>query len=161
LVEHGLVIADPSNRGFLYRLNRDHVLAEAVLTAARARTTLLRRMAESAAALRPEPVHVSVFGSFARGEAGPGSDIDVLIVAQSGAPHTDEWSDQVRVFADRVLAWSGNRVEQVTLTPERLRDLAEAREPIVTSWLDEAVIVHGAPLDALLHGPVQKRARRR
>ena len=79
LVEHGLVIAEPANRGFLYRLNREHVLAEPVLMAVRARVTILQRLTQAVATLRPEPVHVSVFGSFARGEAGPDSDLDLLI----------------------------------------------------------------------------------
>jgi hypothetical protein len=34
LVRHGLVIAEPANQGFLYRLNRDHLLAPLILQAA-------------------------------------------------------------------------------------------------------------------------------
>ena len=34
LVEHGLVIAEPTNKGFQYRLNREHLLAPAVIAAA-------------------------------------------------------------------------------------------------------------------------------
>jgi hypothetical protein len=34
LVRHGLVIAEPANQGFLYRLNRDHLLAPSILQAA-------------------------------------------------------------------------------------------------------------------------------
>ncbi len=150
LVEHGLVIADPSNRGFLYRLNRDHVLAEAVLVAARARATLLQRMAERAAALQPEAVHASVFGSFARGDAGPDSDIDVLIITRPGAARDDEWAERVRTLADDVLAWTGNRMEHVTVTLQRLHDIAAAGEPIVAAWLDEAYVLHGPSLDALI-----------
>jgi predicted nucleotidyltransferase len=61
-------------------------------------------MAESVQAMRPEPVHVSVFGSLARGDAGPASDIDVLIVTDSEAAHDDGWADQVHALADRVVA---------------------------------------------------------
>lgn len=161
LVEHGLVIADPANRGFLYRLNRDHVLADAVLAAARARTTLLQRMAESAAALRPEPVHVSLFGSFARGGAGPDSDVDLLIVTHQGSALADAWMDQVRTLADRVLAWTGNRMQHVTLTVERLQHIAAAREPIVATWLDEAVLLHGTALDEFVRPRARTRAARR
>ena len=85
LVEHGVVLADPAVRGYLYRLNRDHVLAESVLGAARARITIVARLTEAVQALTPRPVHVSVFGSFARREAGPGSDIDVLVVLPADA----------------------------------------------------------------------------
>ena len=46
LVEHGLVIAEPANHGFTYRLNRDHLLAAAVLSAAGVRAALLTRLQE-------------------------------------------------------------------------------------------------------------------
>lgn len=44
LVEHGLVLADPANRGYLYRLNRSHVLADPLLAVARSRSTILDRL---------------------------------------------------------------------------------------------------------------------
>jgi hypothetical protein len=53
----------------------------------------------------------------------------------------------MHALADRVLAWTGNRMEHVALTVERLRQLAQAREPIVSSWLEEAVVLHGPALD--------------
>ena len=150
LVEHGLVIAEPANRGFLYRLNREHVLAEPVVTAVGARTTILQRLARAVTTLRPEPVHVSVFGSFARGAAGPDSDLDVLIVTQEGAELDEDWRDQLQMLADRVLTWTGNRMEHVTLPVDRLRDLVAQGEPVATAWLDEAVIVQGKSLRALV-----------
>ena len=161
LAEHGLVTAEPANRGFLYRLNREHVLAEPVLMAARARATILRRLAESVGRLQPVPVHASVFGSFARNAAGPDSDIDVLVIATSEP--TDEWSDQLRELGDLVLAWTGNRMEHVTLSVERLRHVVAAGEPIVASWLDDAIDLHGTPLRSLVRVPqpgVGSKARR-
>lgn len=150
LVEHGLVTADPANHGYLYRLNRDHVLAEAVLAVASARATIVTRLAHTVAALRPEPVHVSLFGSFARGRAGPDSDIDLLVVTTGDVENGEEWTDQLHALADAVLAWTGNRLEILVLTMHRLRDVVEAREPIVSSWLEESHTLSGAPLDTLV-----------
>jgi predicted nucleotidyltransferase len=116
LVEHGLVVAEPANRGFLYRLNRQHVLAEPVLAITQARATILQRLAAEVGAMQPAPLHASVFGSFARGEAGPESDIDVLIITTAGTEPSDEWSHQLQDVGDRVLAWSGNRMKHVVLS---------------------------------------------
>ncbi len=151
LVEHGLVIADRANQGYMYSLNRQHVLAGPVLAAMRARSIILERLTAAADALRPAPLNVSAFGSFARGQAGPTSDIDLLIITPSDAESGDEWLGQVHDLADRTLAWTGNRLEYLTLTLDRLRHLVEAGEPIVTSWLDEALTLSGTPFVEILN----------
>lgn len=147
LIEHGLVLADPANRGSLYRLNRAHVLAEPVLMASRSRAAILDRLHDALAELQPGPVHASVFGSFARGEAGPDSDIDLLVVLPTA---TDTWVSAAQALEDQVLAWTGNRLELVMLTERRLCEVVEAGEPIIASWLEDAVAVHGPPFAALL-----------
>ena len=150
LVEHGLVIAEPANRGYLYRLNRDHVLADAVLSACRARGTVLDRLREAVKGLDPEPVHVSVFGSFARREAGPDSDIDLLVVLPAPPASETGWSDQLQRLADRVLSWTGNRLECLTFTVDELRAVAARGERIVASIRDHGVTLSGAQMDIVL-----------
>lgn len=150
LVEHGLVLAEPANRGFLYRLNREHVLASAVLHAVNARSTVLQRLRDTARELQPAPAHLSVFGSFARAEAGPDSDIDLLIVRSAQADPAEQWALQVQSLADRVVGWTGNRVEQVVLTVDRLAEVIVADEPIVESWLADSLAVYGPPLSELV-----------
>lgn len=162
LVEHGLVVATPANRGSLYRLNRDHVLAEAVLSAQRARVTILARLTEAVEALTPRPVHASVFGSFARREASPGSDIDLLVVLPVEATLDDAWYAQLRGLGDQVLGWTGNRLEHLVLTEDELARVVAREEPIVDSWLADSVTVTGTPVESLLHGitgaPPRKRS---
>lgn len=120
-----------------------------VLVAVRARVAIFERLAGAIAALDPEPVHASVFGSFARGEAGSDSDIDVLVVTA----HRGElpaWDEQVRAFEGRVLAWTGNRCHAMAFDLARVRTLARDREPIAANWLNDAVLVFGKPLRSLL-----------
>jgi predicted nucleotidyltransferase len=150
LVEHGLVIAEPANHGFLYRLNREHVLADPVMSIARSRTTVLERLVRAGRVLRPAPVLVSLFGSFARGDAGPDSDIDLLIITAADVALGDEWEEQVQALAQQVLAWTGNRLERVILTEDHLRKVVEAGEPIVAFWLEEAITLSGTPLSTLV-----------
>lgn len=153
LVEHGLVTAEPTNHGYLYRLNREHVLAPAVLTAADARHEFLRRLGEACAELRPPAVTVALFGSVARRQSGSSSDVDMLIVT-SDETDTDEspWRDQVRQLETQVLAWSGNRAEIITVTRTHLSELAADDEPIVRSWRADALTLTGTDLRALLGG---------
>ena len=148
LVEQGLVLATPANRGDMYRLNRDHVLADAVVSASRARSAILARIGEHATRMEPRPVHVSVFGSFARREAGPASDIDVLFV-MSAAPD-DAWHEQVSRLDDQVQAWTGNRMEYLVFSGSELSRVVERQEPIVDSWLADCVTVHGPSIESVI-----------
>jgi predicted nucleotidyltransferase len=148
LVEHGLVTATPANRGEMYRLNRDHILADAVLSASRARSTILARIGEHASRMEPQPVHVSVFGSFARREAGPTSDIDLLFVLPVSPD--DEWYEQVSRLDDLVQAWTGNRVEYLVFSVGDLARVVQRREPIVESWLADCVTVHGPSIESVI-----------
>lgn len=84
LVEHGLVVAEPSNHGYLYRLNLDHVLTP--------RRSPPRTRARSSSA-----VSTVVLGSVARRESGPASDVDLLVVVPDHADADDVvWRDRIR-----------------------------------------------------------------
>jgi hypothetical protein len=58
LVVHGLVAAEPANQGYLYRLDREHVLADAVSAAASARGSVPRRLRGAVGTSGPGLVHV-------------------------------------------------------------------------------------------------------
>lgn len=72
--------SEPTNHGFMYRLNRDHLLVAAVLQIAEARHELLRRLTRECGALDPVPVSAVLFGSVARNESIETSDTDLLLV---------------------------------------------------------------------------------
>lgn len=151
LTFHGLVIAEPANRGYMYRLNRHHVLTEAVLSAASARAELLTRMRDGLTSWEPPPVHVCVFGSFARSDGGPDSDIDVLVVTSDGVDrHAEWWTSQLTTWADNVLSWSGNRVELLSMSLSELAHAARAEEPVLDSIRNDGVVLLGpAPSETI------------
>lgn len=151
LVEHGLVIAEPANQGFLYRLNRDHVLTGALLLALDARHMVLEQLKGAVEQLEPRPLHVSVFGSFARADGTASSDIDLFVVCEAGQDlHDEVWQQQLHEMEDRVLRWTGNRMEPLVLTPETLATAIRAREPIVNSVLEESICLLGAQFSELV-----------
>jgi predicted nucleotidyltransferase len=154
LVGHGLVIAEPANQGYLYRLNREHVLADAVLIATAARSSALDRLAAVVGALGPHLIHASVFGSFARADGDADSDVDLLLVTRDD-DSSPEWVERLHRLGDSVLAWTGNRLEHVVLSMEQMSAAVASGEPVVSSWLDEAVTLHGPSIQTL----VQEGAR--
>lgn len=150
LVEHGLVLSEPTNHGFMYRLNRDHLLAPAVLQAAEARHELLRRLARECGELDPVPVSAAVFGSVARNDSTAASDIDLLIVLDAYLEDLDPWLDQIHELSQLVELWTGNRLQVITHDVDHLDQLVTAGEPIVQSWREDGVTLFGSELTTLL-----------
>jgi hypothetical protein len=82
LVDQGLVTATQMGRNLVHELNRDHVAARAALALADLRLELWKRLRETLSEWTERPLHAAVFGSAARGDGGPDSDIDLLLVHQ-------------------------------------------------------------------------------
>lgn len=161
LVEQGLVLAEPTNYGHIYRLNRDHVLAPAVLAAVGAWEEFLRRLTTACRSLDPAPLSAALYGSVARHESGDASDIDLLIVVDETLDrHAPEWTDQTDELARRVRAWTGNRLEPIVVDANHLADLAIAGDPITLSLREEAVTLVGRDLRELLNQSIHTGGKR-
>src|SRR5271166_5821351 len=80
LVGEGIVRATLMGRNRVHELNRAHVAAPVADLLAGLRLELWRRLRETVTAWDPKPVYACVFGSAARGDGGPESDIDLLLV---------------------------------------------------------------------------------
>ncbi len=149
LVDHGLVLAEAANLGFVYRFNRDHLLAPAILQIARIRAKLLVRLTAEVEQLVPAPIHASVFGSFARGEATEDGDIDVLLLAASDHD-VEAWDNHVEIIQKQVYLWTGNRCSCLSLSVRRAQQYFDISEPIVANWIRDGVLLSGRPLGRLL-----------
>lgn len=151
LVELGVVERRDVPPASLVRLSPDNVAAQAVLAVAGVRRTALDRLTALAADIRPAPASLTVFGSFARGEADSASDLDVLAVRPPRLPSSDDgWTDSLGSWADRATRVVGNPVNLIEATSEELPALLRRKGPSV--WRDAAIeglILTGSPLTDL------------
>lgn len=153
LVDLGLVERRDVPPASLVRLAANNVAAQAVLSIANLRNNVLSRLIQFASAIVPTPASLTVFGSFARGEAGPDSDIDVLAVRPSGMP-TDayEWTDSLGRWAQQATVAAGNPVNVIEAATEELPALLRRSGPSV--WKDaatEGIVLAGVPLTELVN----------
>jgi predicted nucleotidyltransferase len=145
LVEQGIVRATEVGRNRVHELNRDHVAAPVAEAIAGLRLELWKRIREALAKWRVRPIYACAFGSAARGDGGPESDIDILFVhppfpgekrpgrsarlrdllgtvaLELALPpttdaDTNRWRRQIDDLRPQVQAWSGNPLQVVDLS---------------------------------------------
>jgi predicted nucleotidyltransferase len=151
LAEHGLVDRQEAGRAFLFTLNRNHLAAPAVDILAGMRTELLNRMRASIDGWEIAPVHVSLFGSAARGEGGTGSDLDVFVVRPKGVSEDDpRWRTQLEDFATRVQRWTGNRASAAEASESEIERLRRDEPPILHELRSDAIVLSGEEISDLL-----------
>lgn len=86
-------------------------------------------------AFRPD--RIILFGSRARGEGGPQSDFDLLIVAPSPLPR---WRRPAAVY--RLLAGVGVPKEIVWWTPEEIQEWRGVRSHFINTALREGKVLY-------------------
>ncbi len=143
LTEQGVVIAQPVGAAISYRLNREHLAAQHVIALANLRATLVDRIRTFVEAWPVPPVWTALFGSAARGEMRPDSDIDLFLV--DPAVDQQRWEGQVHQLGGEVSRWTGNDVRVLSMTEAEVLAGAATRDPILQSLLDEALTISGEP----------------
>lgn len=144
LAAHGVVDAEPVGRAVRYRLNREHLAAEPIIALARQRDALLERIGTHLDAWRPRPPYAALFGSAARGDMRPESDIDVFLVRPEGVDDA-LWDERVAGLARAVTRWTGNDGRVLEMTDAEVRAGAASGDPVLASVRDEALTVLGQP----------------
>lgn len=151
LVEHGLVNREEVGRTFLYKLNRDHLLAPTVEQMAGVRAELVRRLRDAIDGWEVPPVHASLFGSAARGDGDASSDIDLLVVRPADVDPDDvRWRGQVDGLAGLVRRWTGNNAGIAEVSEGELPRLRKDRPPVVEEVSEDAVDLAGEATRKLL-----------
>jgi predicted nucleotidyltransferase len=145
LTEHGLVTRVELNRAYLFALNRDHLAAPAVEMLANMREKLITEIRRAVGEWQIAPLHVSLFGSAARGDGGTKSDIDLFVV-RAGDVDEDEplWRDQIDDLSDQIQRWTGNHASVVERDESQLASLRATQPPILGELLSDAIVISGS-----------------
>lgn len=135
----------------LYTLNRDHVAAPIVVELAQLRSAVFDRITAASGGWQIPPYHLSVFGSFARGDGDTASDVDLFVVRPAQVEEDDRrWRAQLQGLAESVLRWTGNRASIVELGEDDLVRLRSERPAVVGELAADAIVLAGPPVATLL-----------
>jgi predicted nucleotidyltransferase len=144
LAEHGLVDRVELNRASLFSLNREHLAAPAVEMLFGLRSELLDRIRKLTKTWPTAPVHLSLFGSTARGDGDTDSDIDLFVVRPAAILEENvRWRDQLDALDQKIGRWTGNRAAILEASETELARLAEEEPPIVSELRADAIVLSG------------------
>lgn len=137
----GIVFAERVGPAMMVSLNRQHLAAEPLIALVRARGRLIERLREELGEW-PELAGAWLFGSTARGDGGPDSDVDLLVVSEA-TTESHEWTEATSRLRERIGLWTGNEVELIEHTKTSFAALVRGSNPLV-----DTVRTEGIPLTA-------------
>jgi predicted nucleotidyltransferase/biotin operon repressor len=110
--------------------------------------TLISTIRVAAARLDPAPLAVWLFGSVARGEDRPGSDLDIAVVAEDG-PAARARAESLRDALDGIGEQFGIRPSVISLSRSDLHALQAEDDPFWRRVVEDAVPLMGPPPDGM------------
>lgn len=145
LVDLGIVDRHDFPPSSLVRLSSDSLAADLVRELASIGSTAVTTLKQLANDISPPPASLTLFGSFARGEADADSDVDVLVVRPRGTDaDSDRWTDSLGSWVDRATRAMGNQVNIVEVAEDEIPALLRRKKPSL--WSDvtrEGVLLAG------------------
>jgi hypothetical protein len=149
LAEQGVVEFEQVGATRRYRLNRDHIAADALRGLANMRTTLLGRMEALIQTWTVPPVYAAVFGSTVRGQMRPDSDLDVFIVRPDRTADAEAWDAQISDFSSKVTRWTGNdtrvlEMSEIEVVAGTVASGGRAQDPVLVAIATEGLTIYGS-----------------
>ncbi len=140
LVVQGIVDVELVGRTHRYRLNREHLAAPAISMLTRRFSVLVQRLGEGLATWSSPPACAALFGSAARGQMRPDSDLDLFLVRADDAD-LDVWEADVDALTAAAARWTGNDVRALTMTGQEA--VAANNDPVVDAVRREGLTLIG------------------
>lgn len=140
LVEQGIIAIRRVGPLRAFSLNREHLAAWAILALSELPATFRARLADEIREWPEQPLYVALFGSAARGEMRPGSDIDVLLIRPGDS--TDVWVAQVKTLNSRIYAWTGNDAHTLEFSRTEVVGAAQT-DGVIRDILRDGITVVG------------------
>lgn len=143
---------------FLYSLRDEHYLVREVLRPlfdreAKARERLLATLKNGLPAqLQPHVVTAAIYGSIARGQERPASDIDLLVLVDS-SPAKQPVHDALDRVGETIMQAFGNPLALYVNTVREAQQKTRRGLPLFRNILQDHQLVWGKPLGEVLRGP--------
>jgi predicted nucleotidyltransferase len=144
LVVQGIVLERGAGRASLYRLNRSHLAAQAVIELARMKEELISRLRGELTDWSISSSYAALFGSAARNDMRADSDIDLLVIRPKDVEVDDEvWAEQIHQLSEQVHSWTGNSTNVLELNEDEIVQAVQDEDPVLVAINKEGIRIHG------------------
>ncbi|MGH9059831.1 MAG: nucleotidyltransferase domain-containing protein, partial [Acidimicrobiales bacterium] len=152
LAELGIVERRTMPGSVLVRLTPSNVTSHLIRQLTDLRSPALAAMRREAGSITPAPVSLTAFGSFARGQAGRDSDVDVFAVRPREAAELEElWTDSLGAWVDAARRITGNPVHVIEVEcSDIVPGSGRPTPPWLTDAMSHGVVLVGQPVQELL-----------
>lgn len=152
LVDLGILEASAVGKAHLYRLNRHHILVRDLISYALGfeERLLIDLGAEISRRLKPRPLSVMLYGSVARGDEGPKSDLDLYLIYPDECKDAGRISDAGPLVSEWVLRTYGNPISIRRARISDFQRLSRERDPLTRNVVKEGKILAGLTITEIL-----------
>jgi predicted nucleotidyltransferase len=150
----GVLNRTTTSNEYLYSVNESNVMAQSLMdlfTAERARYSDIITHIRAVLGSIGDVLSASFFGSAARGEESPGSDLDLLIVLKRNVSK-EEIQDSLAELESDLAAKYGIILSTVILTLGEVTEQAADRTSFLAGILEDTNTIYGAILGELIDG---------
>jgi predicted nucleotidyltransferase len=145
LVEQGIVDRQVAGTAHMYRLNRDHLAAPSLTALVGLRDLFLAQARDRLAQWRPAPTYAAMFGSTARGQERPDSDLDLFLLRPDDVAFDDEdWRRQVGELERDLTRRTGNDTRVLEIGVAAAHDVG-VEASVLDDVLRDGVSLAGEP----------------
>jgi predicted nucleotidyltransferase len=144
LERQGVVTGESAGAARLFKLNRAHLAAPHIEALSSLRESLVERLRTALSAWAVPPAYAAMFGSFARGQGGTDSDLDLFVVRPGTIDMEDpRWRRQIDALTVDATAWTGNDARMLEYGEGELR-IAMGRDDVLRDIRREAIELAGS-----------------
>lgn len=144
LSRQGIVTRNPVGAADHYSLNPEHLITKYIKSIVNVRSEFLGLIKEEVAKWDIAPVCAAVFGSSARADMQPESDIDIFIVRPKSIDFgLSLWREQCASLSSQISSWTGNNAQIFELNEKGIDQELTSEDGIIFSIIDHGVIFFG------------------
>lgn len=150
LAKQGILTVRKAGKANIYQLNRRHLIIEKLRPIFRLEEDFFTVVGDYLfSKLKPNPLSIILYGSIARNEERPDSDIDILVIYKDGVFRPDFTDKILEKGADMPLKF-GNRLSVIAVQLSKFQSGVKSKDPLFYRIFKEGRVIAGLSINEVL-----------